>query len=267
MLDADEFACFKIKRDELIKAFKLLSRARYKKMPLSVQAVLFDVFGTVVDWRATMLAEMTDVKAQKNLDINVEMFINSWRAAYRQAMADIRVGKSAKSANRMVYRKTLQDLLHNYEIDAFTDSELDHLSKIDHRYQPWPDSVPGLMRLKTKFLTGTLSNGTSVALINMAKNVGLPWDVIFSADMLGMHKPAPEAYLTAARLLDLDPAQVMLGAAHNQDLKGARAVGLKTAFICRPTELGPGQEKDISAEGPWDIVTKSIEELADALDA
>ena len=182
-------------------------------------------------------------------------------------MADIRAGKMEKQTNRMVYRLALQRLLAQHDIDSLTDEDLDHFSRIDHRYQPWPDSIAGLTRLKKRFITGTLSNGTSVALINMAKNVGLPWDVIFSADMLGVHKPASEAYLKAATLLDLEPGQIMLAATHNQDLHGAASAGLKTGFVCRPMEFGPGQVKDTQAEGSWDIVSDSIEELAQKLDA
>jgi 2-haloacid dehalogenase len=236
-------------------------------MPLPVRAVLFDVFGTVVDWRSSMFAEINDFKVKKNIEVDVESFIDLWRAAYRQGMADMRAGKSKKMSNRMVYRTALQHLLNEHLNEYFTNDELDHLSRIDHRYHPWPDSIPGLTRLKKKLITGTLSNGTSVALINMAKNAGLPWDVIFSANMLGIHKPSPKAYLTAVKLLGLDPDHVILAAAHNQDLKAARAVGLKTAFICRPTEFGPYQEKDTTAEGPWDFITNSVEELADQLGA
>jgi len=230
-----------------------------------VKAVLFDVFGTVVDWRTSMLDEIGALVREKNLKIKPEPFIDSWRAAYRQGMADIRTGNIEKQTNRMVYRIALEKLLLEHTITNVTEDEKDHLSRIDHRYQPWPDSIPGLNRLKKKFITGTLSNGTSVALVNMAKNVGLPWDVIFSADMLGVHKPAPAAYLKAATLLDLEPIQIMLAAAHNQDLKGAAAAGLKTGFIVRSMEFGPGQDKDRTADGPWDIVTNSIEELAEKL--
>ncbi len=232
-----------------------------------IKAVLFDVFGTVVDWRSSMLAEIEALNHEKKLGIEAEAFIDSWRAAYRQGMADIRAGKMIKRTNRMVYHLALQRLLAQHDIDSLTDEDLDHFSRIDHRYQPWPDSIAGLTRLKKKFITGTLSNGTSVALVNMAKNVGLPWDVIFSADMLGVHKPAPEAYLKAATLLDLEPGQIMLAAAHNQDLKGAASAGLKTGFVCRPLEFGPGQVKDTQAEGSWNIVSQSIEELAQKLNA
>ena len=232
-----------------------------------IKAVLFDVFGTVVDWRGTMLNEIDALKREKNTPLEAETFIDTWRAAYREGMADIRAGNVERQTNRMVYRVALEKLLQQHAVTNITEDEKDHLSRIDHRYQPWPDSIPGLTRLKQKFIIGTLSNGTSVALVNMAKNVGLPWDVIFAADMLGAHKPAPEAYLKAAKLLDLKLGQIMLAAAHNQDLKGAAAAGFKTGFICRPTEYGPDQAKDTQADGPWDVVSDSIEELAAALGA
>lgn len=167
----------------------------------------------------------------------------------------------------MVYRATLDTLIEQCNIVNVTEEEIDYLSRIDQRFQPWPDSVAGLQRLKAEFIIGTLSNGTLVALTNMAKNTSLPWDVIFSADLLGTYKPAPETYLGAIKLLELEPGQVMLAAAHNYDLKAAASHGMKTGFVCRPLEHGPQGKNETKAEGPWDVISDSIEELAEKLGA
>lgn len=232
-----------------------------------VKAVLFDVFGTVVDWYGTMTHEISDLAQQQKIEIDTDAFVNAWRAAYRQGLADIRDGKAPKVSNQMVYRATLEKLLTQHGIENLSADEKDHLSRIDQRFQPWPDSIAGLNRLKKKFIIGTLSNGTLVALTNMAKNTGLPWDVIFSADLLGTYKPAPETYLGAIKLLELEPEQVLLGAAHNYDLKAAASHGLKTGFVCRPLEHGPNGKNETKAEGDWDIVSNSIKELAEKLGA
>lgn len=232
-----------------------------------VKAVLFDVFGTVVDWYGTMLSEIENLSQNKGVELDAGAFVNAWRAAYRQGLADIRDGKAKKISNRMVYRAALDTLIEQHNIDGVTAEEKDYLSRIDQRFQPWPDSVLGLTRLKSKFIVGTLSNGTLVALTNMAKNTGLSWDVIFSADLLGTYKPAPETYLGAIKLLDFEPEHVMLAAAHNYDLKAAATHGMKTGFVCRPLEHGPHGKNEINAEGNWDIVSDSIEELAEKLGA
>ena len=232
-----------------------------------LKAVLFDVFGTVVDWHGTMLGEINELSRHKGAAVDADQFVNKWRAAYRQGLANIRDGKAPKISNRMVYHASLNTLLEQYNIENVSEDKKEHLSRIDQRFQPWPDSVAGLQRLKSKFIVGTLSNGTLVALTNMAKNTGLPWDIIFSADLLGTYKPAPETYLGAIKLLELEPNQVMLAAAHNYDLKAAASHGMKTGFVCRPQEHGPHGKNETEAKGPWDAVTNSVEELADALGA
>lgn len=232
-----------------------------------VKAVLFDVFGTVVDWHGTMHREIDIFRGQKNATFDTGTFVTAWRTAYRQGLADIRAGKAPKISNRLVYRAGLEKLLAEHKVKNVSEAELEHLSRIDQRFQPWSDLIAGITRLKKKFITGTLSNGTLVALTNMAKNAGLPWDVIISADLLGAHKPAPEAYLKTATLLDLNPEEILLGAAHNYDLKAAQSNGYKTGFICRPLEHGPNGKNETEAEGGWDIISDSIEELAEKLGA
>ena len=152
-----------------------------------------------------------------------------------------------------------------FGIKGLNDDDLDYMTKGWHRLKPWPDVVAGLTRLKTKFIMGTLSNGNVGLLTRMAKNAGLPWDLVMSAELFEHYKPDREAYLGAARLLNLPPDEVMLVAAHNDDLAAARSCGLKTGFVPRPTEYGPLQKKDFKADVEWDVMGASFGEIADRL--
>jgi 2-haloacid dehalogenase len=148
-----------------------------------------------------------------------------------------------------------------------TEAEKQHLNRIWHRLQPWPDSVPALLRLKQRFIISTFSNGSVLCLVTMAKRAGLPWDCIYSADLCRHFKPDPEIYLGVIDMFSLQPNEIMLVAAHNQDLRHGRSHGMRTAYVNRPTEYGPHQTKDIAAEEDWDVVCDSLLILADALDA
>jgi 2-haloacid dehalogenase len=161
-----------------------------------------------------------------------------------------------------LHRQSLEKLVEKFSISGLDEADLHYLTMGWHRLHAWPDSVAGLTRLKTKYIIGTLSNGNVALLTEMAKFASLPWDVIFSAELFEHYKPDPETYLGAARLLCLAPEQVMMVAAHNHDLKAAQKLGLKTAFVARPTEYGPLQQYDFEAKGDWDVVTKDFGELA-----
>jgi len=160
----------------------------------------------------------------------------------------------------------LDELLARHDIQNLTEQEIDHLNRAWHRLDPWPDAVAGLTRLKHKFILATLSNGNVSLLVNMAKRAGLPWDAVLGAETAGAYKPQPEAYLRSAELLGLAPEQCMMVAAHNGDLAAASALGMKTAFVLRPTEYGPKQTSDLIVEGDWDIVAGNFTELAKMLD-
>jgi 2-haloacid dehalogenase len=164
-----------------------------------------------------------------------------------------------------LHRASLDRLVAEFHVTGLTEQDLVHINLGWHRLLPWPDAVPGLTRLKSKFIIGPLSNGNVSLLLNMAKFAGIPWDMIFGSDLFGHFKPDPETYLGVAKLLDLKPGQVMMAAAHNGDLAAARAQGLMTAFFPRPTEYGPHQKRDYAADQDWDVVATDINDLATQL--
>lgn len=230
-----------------------------------IKALLFDVFGTVVDWRSSIIREGDDWNRGRRPRVDWARFADRWRSMYQPAMERVRSGARPWTTLDVLHRESLDALLGEFGLEALEESDRDRLNRVWHRLQPWPDSVPGLTRLKERFIIAPLSNGNVSLLTDMAKHAGLPWDLILGAEVAGHYKPQPEAYLTAARLLDLPPEQCMMVAAHNDDLSAASMLGFRTAFIARPTEYGPGQQKDIEATGDWDYATKSMVELADAL--
>jgi 2-haloacid dehalogenase len=230
-----------------------------------VEALLFDVFGTVVDWRGSIIAELTRFGADKRIAADWAAFTDDWRGMYQPAMEEVRSGRRQWTILDMLHRESLDKLLAKYGIAGLSEAEKDHVNRVWHRLTPWPDAVKGLARLKSRYIIGTLSNGNVGLLTRMAKHAGLPWDVILGAETARAYKPLPQAYLASADLLNLQPGQVMLVAAHNGDLAAASAVGLRTAFIARPQEYGPHQKRDFKAEGAWDVVAPSFVELADAM--
>jgi len=230
-----------------------------------VKALLFDVFGTVVDWRTSVARELAAFGAAKGLKLDWQQFTDNWRALYQPSLEEVRSGRRPWTILDVLHRESLEVLLARYGIGGLSEWEIDHLACAWHRLDPWPDTVAGLRRLKKRFIIGTLSNGNVGLLVRMAKYADLPWDVILGAETARAYKRMPAAYLRNAELLNLAPSAVMLVAAHNDDLKAAAAVGLRTAFVARPTEYGPHQRKDLSATGPWDLAADSFEGLADAL--
>jgi 2-haloacid dehalogenase len=234
-----------------------------------VRAVLFDTFGTVVDWRTGVAREAAAFAAAHGHTLDAEAFADYWRALYQPAMEAIRTGERGFTKLDTLHRENLDQALRHVGIDPDQVSSeiLAELNKSWHRLPAWPDSVEGLARIRRRYIVGPLSNGNTSLLLDMARNAGLPWDVIIGSDMTRTYKPLPEAYLRTAEFLDLEPGEVMLAAAHNSDLHAARAAGLATAFIARHTEHGPGQTADLAPEGDWDLVASSIPELADRLGA
>lgn len=231
-----------------------------------VKALLFDVFGTVVDWRTSLIDNFTAWGNAKGLKGDWTALVDAWRGAYMPSMDEVR-----KHPERGfvilddLQRQSIEPLTAKLGITGLTSADFDYLTRGWHRLDPWPDSVGGLTRLKTKFIIGPLSNGNVALLTNMAKHAGLPWDLILSAEVFGHYKPDREAYLGAAKILGLKPAEVMLVAAHNNDLAAAQSFGLKTAFVPRVTEYGPLQSRDFKADGNWDFVVDDFNDLADKL--
>lgn len=228
-----------------------------------VKALVFDVFGTVVDWRTSLITDLSWWGDQRGLKADWTAIVDAWRAAYMPAMDDVR--KHPERGYVILddlHRRTLDRLIEQFKIAGLSEADRDHVNRGWHRLNPWPDSVSGLTRLKTKFVIAPLSNGNVALLTNMAKNAGLPWDLVLSAELFQHYKPDAETYLGAARLLGLKPEQVMMVAAHNGDLKAAQAHGLRTAFVPRVTEYGPLQDRDFGSEGKWDIVARDFKDLA-----
>jgi len=232
----------------------------------AVKALVFDVFGTVVDWRTSLIDDFTKWSQTRGVKADWTALVDGWRAVYAASMDEVRKNpQNGYVILDLLHRRSLEKLVKQFAIEGLTEADLDYLTKGWHRLHPWPDSVAGLARLKSRYIISPLSNGNVALLTNMAKFSGLPWDLIMSAELFEHYKPDPETYLGAARLLCLPPEQVMMVAAHNHDLKHAQKQGLKTAFIPRVTEYGPLQKYDFEATGQWDIVAKDIGGIADRL--
>jgi len=227
----------------------------------STQVLAFDIFGTVVDWHGSIMREMQTL--YPSVDGNA--FALAWRAGYQPAMARVRSGELGWTRIDALHRLILEDLLPKFGLAHLNESQRAHLNRVWHRLDAWPDSVSGLQRLKKKFTICTLSNGNLGLLTNMAKRAGLPWDCVLSAEVFRAYKPDPATYLGVAQVFDLEPHEVMLCAAHHDDLAAARACGLRTAYIERPLEFGALQPKDVSPQAGNDLHTSDIHALADAL--
>ncbi len=229
------------------------------------QAIVFDTFGTVVDWRGSLIAELTGFGRERGISADWAGLVDAWRAAYQPSMSRVRSGEIPWTRLDDLHRASLDRLIEEFAIAGLSEEDRRHINLGWHRLNPWPDSVPGLTRLKQRFIIGPLSNGNVSLLTNMAKHAKLPWDMVFGSDLFGHYKPDPETYLGVCRLLDLAPGEVMMAAAHNGDLAAARKCGLLTAFFPRPSEYGPHQSRDFKAEADWDVVATDIEEMAGLL--
>ena len=233
-----------------------------------VKALVFDVFGTVVDWRTSIARAGEALAGRKDITrVDWLEFADAWRAGYGPSMNRVRQGELPWTRLDDLHRMILDELLIKFGIAGLTEDEKRDFNKAWHRLDPWPDSVPGLTRLRQRYVITTLSNGNVSLLTNMAKYGGLPWDCILSAELVRHYKPDPETYLMAADLLGLEPSEVMMTAAHKDDLKAARALGLKTAFVPRPLEHGPRRKIDTSPEEWINVFAGDIEDLAQKMGA
>ena len=231
-----------------------------------IRAVLFDTFGTVVDWRGGITAAATELFRRHGVDLDGAGFADAWRGMYQPSMAPIREDTREFATLDVLHRESLRTLLADRDLSGeFDEHEIDALVHAWHRLPPWPDSIDGLLAIRAHYVVGPLSNGNTSLLTDMAKHAGLPWDVILGSDVRRAYKPSPAAYLAPAELLDLAPGEIMLVAAHNDDLRHALSVGLATAFVARPTEHGPNQATDLTAADDWDVCVTSIVELAEII--
>ena len=232
---------------------------------MAFKALLFDVFGTVVDWRGSIIAEGQAFGHARGLDVDWAAFADGWRAKYQPAMQRVRDGQIGWVKLDDLHRQNLDELLEEMAITCLTRDEIDHWNRVWHRLNAWPDAVEGLTKLKNKFILATLSNGNVALIVNMAKHAGLPWDAVLGAEVAGHYKPQPEAYLKTAQILGLVPEDCLMVAAHNSDLVAAGSCGLGTAFVSRPREFGMGQTADKDAENDYHYVARDFLDLADQL--
>jgi len=226
------------------------------------KVIVFDTFGSVVDWRGSLIADLSAYGAGRGVSADWPALVDAWRASYHPSMDRVRKGELPWTKLDALHRASLDRLVAEFGIKGLTEADLVHINLGWHRLHGWKDSVPGLTRLKSKYIIGPLSNGNVSLLLNMAKFAGIPWDMIFGSDLFHHFKPDPETYLGVAGLMDLEPGDVMMAAAHNNDLAAARRCGLMTAFWPRPNEYGPHQKRDYAADQAWDIVATDIEDLA-----
>ena len=234
---------------------------------LEVRALTFDVFGTVVDWRGSVIEEVERLGRSHGIDADWESFADAWRAGYGPAMDRVRRGELPWTPLDGLHRLILEGLLDHYGLVGLTETEIEHLNRVWHRLKPWPDVAEGLRRLREKHVTATLSNGNLALLVNLSKHAGLSWDCILSAELARHYKPDLEVYQTASDLLGLPPKAVMMVASHEFDLQAARRAGFKTAFVDRPELIDSvGAEHTDDGDG-FDIVVNDFVELADRLGA
>lgn len=227
-----------------------------------IKALAFDVFGTVVDYRSTIMREGKHLNDALGLTVDWAAFADVWRGRYRPSMDRVRRGELPWTNLDALHRMSLDELLVEFEISGLSEERKQHLNLVWHPLDPWGDSVAGLERLKTRFVLSTLSNGNVALLVDMAKSARLPWDVILSAELVRAYKPDPEVYRMVPDFLAVAPEEAMMVAAHQNDLRAAAELGFRTAFVMRPLEHGPDAVPDLSADPSFDLVATDLVDLA-----
>ncbi len=229
-------------------------------------ALIFDVFGTCVDWRRSVARVVAEMLGDRAPGLDPLFFADAWRAEYQPAMEGIRSGARGYVSLDDLHLENLNRVLARFELgDVLSEAEVTALNAAWEQLDPWPDVVPGLEALKRHAIVAPCSNGSIAMMTRLARHGGLPWDCILGADIARAYKPDPLAYRLSVAALRLDPGEVMMVAAHNDDLRAARAEGLRTAFVPRPGEHGPGQESDLAPQGDWDVVAADFGALAASL--
>jgi 2-haloacid dehalogenase len=241
--------------------------SRSNVRPASIKALVFDTFGTVVDWRTSVTQEVSELAKRKGFAVDGAAFADAWRAQYGPMMDRVRRRELPWTKLDDLHRMILDTLLVKFKMTGLSEAEIDTLNRAWHRLKPWPDAVTGLTRLKRKFIIAPLSNGNIALMTELAKHAGLPWDCILGAELVRHYKPDPEVYLSAPEILDLKPAEVMMVAAHLRDLAPAKHLGLSTGFVARPLEYGPNGKPDLIADASVDLPAKDFNDLAAQLGA
>jgi 2-haloacid dehalogenase len=233
---------------------------------IAVRALLFDTFGTVVDWRGGLISRLEGWGKSRGIAADWPKLVDGWRMAYPPSLQRVRTGEREWAVLDVLQRESLQKLALELGITGLDETAADEMVRMWHELPPWPDSVPGLQRLRTRYVIAPLSNGHVALLVRMAKTVGLPWDAIFGADVFRHYKPDPETYLGAAGLLGCQPDEVMLVASHPSDLDAAAKCGLRTCYVSRPLEYGAGRVVEATPEpGRFDLMVVGLDELASVL--
>ena len=229
-----------------------------------IKALLFDVFGTLVDWRGSVVRQARELLTPLGVAIDWEAFADAWHSHYRPAMDEVRSGRAAFATLDVLQRRNLELVLKAFGLDALDESVRAELARVWHHLDAWPDTGPGLARLRPRYRLAPCSNGNIAIMVDVARRNGFIWDAILGAEVARAYKPSASVYLTAAAALDCAPEQAMMVAAHSYDLAAAAAAGLRTAFIARPDEYGPGTGER-AASVPVDLAASSLTALADRL--
>ena len=231
------------------------------KTPLKIKAILFDTFGTTVDWQSSMIAHAERLGEEKGINADWPGLVEAWRAQYQPAIKPVRVGKRPWTGFDTLHREQLDEILPRFgAAQRLSSADRDLLTHGWHYLDPWPDVVPALAHLKHEYIIGPLSNGSTRQMVDLTRWGHLPWDVVFGADMFRTYKPDKKIYLGAVAFLSLDPAEILMVAAHNQDLEAAKSHGLKTCFVRRPTE-------DPTPTGTYEFVVNDFKDLTHTLNA
>ena len=229
-----------------------------------IKTLMFDVFGTVVDWRSSVVREAAALANEKGLDGDWEGFADDWRGLYQPMMAKVREGEMGWTDLDTLHRMGLDSLLADYGLEGLSEPELEYLTRAWQRLDPWPEAVAGMTRLKSRYIVAALSNGHIALIVNMAKRAGIPWDMVLGAGVTQAYKPHPAAYLGSVAALKLEPDQCLMVATHDDDLAAATACGLGTAYVHRRHELGPPERK-LGPSGAYDFVAEDFDDLAQQL--
>lgn len=235
-------------------------------MTVSVKALFFDVFGTLVDWRTSIAREAEASLKPLGHSLDWLAFADAWRDEYQPAMDEVRAGRIPFCRLDLLHRRNLERILPRFDLAGLSEDVIANLNLAWHRLDAWDDVAPGLARLRRKFWLAPVSNGNISLMVDLARRGRLPWDAILGAEIAGDYKPKPRVYLAACEAFDLPPGDCMMVAAHSRDLAAAAALGLRTAHVARPNEHGPGKGEPAPTV-PADIAAASLNDLADKLGA
>lgn len=230
------------------------------------KALIFDVFGTLCDWRTGVSNEVAGFFERKSASFDPWQFADMWRAEYQPAMERIRAGNRGYVPLDTLHRENLDIVLEKTGLGGLaTGPERDELNHAWEKLPAWPEVPGALQELSETYYLAPCSNGSIALMMRLARYAGLPWDAILGAEIAQNYKPEQAVYLASCKAMALEPGEVMMVAAHNDDLHAARKAGLMTAFFPRKTEYGEGQTIDVDATSNWDFVTENLAELAEKL--